>query len=111
MFQPKARRIVPVLALTAALSLVPLADASAARARTARSEPAAPAVSLLVQLEAQLVSFWDCCSDLVGRRRTYGRQRLAQSPAAVRSGASRPGFGPVGSAGLCLRHGGSVSRI
>ncbi len=58
MFQPKARRVVPVLALTAALSLLPLADASAARARTARSQPAA-GVSLLVQLAAELSSLWD----------------------------------------------------
>jgi hypothetical protein len=56
MIQPKARRVVPVLALTAALSLVPLADASAARTRTARSQPAG--MSLLVQLMEQLASLW-----------------------------------------------------
>jgi hypothetical protein len=56
MFQPKARPIVTVLALTAALSLVPLADASAARARTAGKEPSR--MSLLVQIEAQLASIW-----------------------------------------------------
>lgn len=57
MFQPKARRVVPVLALTTALSLAPLADASAARGRTARKVPAA--VSLLAQLQAQITSFLD----------------------------------------------------
>ena len=59
MFQPKARRIVPVLALAATLSLVPLTDASAA-SRAARSKPKAkPAgTSLLVQLEVQLGSLW-----------------------------------------------------
>ena len=57
MFQPKARRVVPVLALTAALSLLPLAaDASTARARRATSKPAG--ISLLAQLEAQLASLW-----------------------------------------------------
>jgi hypothetical protein len=57
MFQPKARRVVPVLALTAALSLLPLADASAARAHTAR--PQQPArMFLLAQIEVQLTSFW-----------------------------------------------------
>ena len=59
MFQPKARRVVSVLALTAALSLLPLADASAARgSRAARIKPAAK-VSLLVQLAAELASLWD----------------------------------------------------
>lgn len=58
MFQPKARRVIPVLALTAALALIPLADASAARAHTVRSKPVAR-VSLLVQLGAELASFWD----------------------------------------------------
>jgi len=59
MFQPKTRRVVPVLALTAALSLIPLADASAARgSRAAKSRPAAK-VSLLVQLAAELASLWD----------------------------------------------------
>ena len=57
MIQPKARRIVPVLALTAALSVVPLADASAARARTARTAPSG--FSLLMQVQAQLASLWD----------------------------------------------------
>jgi hypothetical protein len=56
MFQPKARRIVPVLALSAALSLIPLADASAARVRAARKEPAR--VSLLMQIAAQIASIW-----------------------------------------------------
>jgi len=60
MFQPKARRVVPALALTAALSLVPLTDASAARARAPRSKPQSAArVSLLVQLAAELASLWD----------------------------------------------------
>jgi hypothetical protein len=58
MFQPKAR-IVSVLALTAALSLLPLADASAARVRTARSTPKPSGFSLLVQLGAEVASFWD----------------------------------------------------
>lgn len=57
MFQPKARRVVHVLALTAALSLLPLAEASAARARTARREPAA-GISWLAQLQVQLASLW-----------------------------------------------------
>jgi hypothetical protein len=59
MFQSKARRVVPVLALTAALSLLPLADASAARSRGPRSRPEPAGTSLLVQLAAELVSFWD----------------------------------------------------
>ena len=58
MFQPKARRVVPVLVLAAALSLVPLADASAARSRAARSKAKPAGVSLLVQVEARLASFW-----------------------------------------------------
>ena len=58
MFQPKARRIVPVLALAAALSLVPLADASAARAARSKTKAKPARVSLLVQLEAQLTSLW-----------------------------------------------------
>jgi hypothetical protein len=64
MFQPKARRVVPVLALTAALSLVPLADASAARGRTARKVPAG--VSLLAQLEAKIASFLDTLEAIWG---------------------------------------------
>ena len=57
MFQPKVRRVVPVLALTAALSLLPLADASAARARTART-PKPAGISLLGPLEAKVASLW-----------------------------------------------------
>lgn len=64
MFQPKARRVVPVLALTAALSLLPLADASAARGRTARKAPVR--VSLLAQLQAQIVSFLDTLDAIWG---------------------------------------------
>jgi hypothetical protein len=57
MFQPKARRIAPLLALTAALSLLPLADASAAaRARTVRR--GTTGISWLVQIEAQISSIW-----------------------------------------------------
>lgn len=59
MFQSKARRVVPVLALAAALSLLPLADASAARVRAARSTPKPAGISLLVQLEAEISSLWD----------------------------------------------------
>jgi hypothetical protein len=58
MFQSKARCVVPVLALTAALSLLPLADASAARVRAARSTPKPAGVSLLVQLGAEISSLW-----------------------------------------------------
>lgn len=65
MFQPKARRVVPVLALTAALSLVPLADASAARARTAKRVPSG--FSLLVQVQAQLASLLDVLEAAVWR--------------------------------------------
>lgn len=57
MFQPKIRRVVPVLALTAALSLVPLADASAARARAGRQAPSV-LQRLAMQLEAGAVSLW-----------------------------------------------------
>ena len=57
MFQPKAHRIVSVLALTAALSLLPVADASAARMRTAK-KPKPAGISLLVQLQAELTSLW-----------------------------------------------------
>ncbi len=59
MFQPKPRRVVSVLALTAALSLLPLANASAARVRTARSTPKPAGISLLVQLGAEITSLWD----------------------------------------------------
>lgn len=58
MFQPKARRVVSVLALTAGLSLLPLANASAARGSRAASRPA-PKVSLLVQLATELAALWD----------------------------------------------------
>jgi hypothetical protein len=53
MFQPKARRAVSVLLLTAALSLAPLASASAA------AEEAADGISLLAQVEAGIVLLWD----------------------------------------------------
>ena len=63
MFQPKARRVVPVLALTAALSLLPLADASAARARNAGKQPSG--LSLLVaHVEAQISSLWAAVQDV-----------------------------------------------
>ena len=58
MSQPKARRrVVPVLALTAALSLVPLADASAARTRAVRQTPSVFQL-LAIQFEAKVVSLW-----------------------------------------------------
>lgn len=57
MFQPKARRVFPVLVLAAALSLVPLADASAARARVVRPAPSVFQL-LAAQLEAKVVSLW-----------------------------------------------------
>lgn len=57
MFQPKARRVFPVLALTAALSLLPLADASAARARVVRQSPSVFQL-LALQLEEKVVSLW-----------------------------------------------------
>ena len=65
MFQPKARRVVPVLVLSAALSLAPLADASAARTRTAPKKKATGTL-LLVQIEAQLSSFWGALQAIWG---------------------------------------------
>lgn len=53
MFQIKARRIVPVLALTAALTLFPLASASADTAE------ASDALALLAQIEEKIVSIWN----------------------------------------------------
>jgi len=53
MFQTKARRCFPVLALTAALCLSPLVSASAATADT----PEGP--GLLAQIEAQVLLIWD----------------------------------------------------
>ncbi len=53
MFQTMARRCFPVLALTAALCLSPLASASAATA-DAQEGP-----GLLAQVEAQIVLIWD----------------------------------------------------
>lgn len=50
MFQPKARRTFPVLALTAALFFAPLASLSAATGQ----EPAE--AGLLAQIEAQILS-------------------------------------------------------
>ena len=53
MFQAKARCFVPVLTLTAALFLAPLASASADTGEALED------VSLLEQVEAQLVLIWD----------------------------------------------------
>jgi hypothetical protein len=53
MFQPKARRTFPVLALTAALFFAPLASLSAETGQ----EPAG--VGLLAQIEAQIESILD----------------------------------------------------
>lgn len=55
----KARRIVLVLALalTAGLSFIPLADASAARGHTARTAPSG--FSLLLLIQAQAASLWE----------------------------------------------------
>ena len=64
MFQPKARRVFTVLALAAALSLVPLADASAARARTVRKAPSVFQL-LVVQFEARVVSLWEALQETV----------------------------------------------
>jgi hypothetical protein len=62
MFQPKARRVVPVLALTAALSLVPLADAFAARGTTGKKPSG---LSLLAaHVEAQISSLWAVLQDV-----------------------------------------------
>lgn len=52
MFQPKARRIFPVLALTAALFLAPLAAA-----RAHGQEPAG--AGLLAQIQAQIEAILD----------------------------------------------------
>jgi hypothetical protein len=57
MFQPKARRVVPILALIAALFLAPLADASAAPARAVRQTPSLFHL-LVIQLEAKVGSLW-----------------------------------------------------
>lgn len=62
MFHPRARRVFPVLTLTAALSLFPLADASAARARAARQSPSVFQL-LVFQLEAKIVSLWTALVD------------------------------------------------
>lgn len=66
MFQPKASRVVPVLALTAALSLVPLADASAARARADRQAPSVLQM-LAMQLEAGAASLWGMVQEAIRR--------------------------------------------
>jgi len=54
MFQPKVRRIVPVLALTAAFFFAPLASALAEETAQAPAE-----ISLLEQIEVEIVSIWE----------------------------------------------------
>ncbi|HKH46115.1 MAG TPA: hypothetical protein VKM72_15750 [Thermoanaerobaculia bacterium] len=54
MFQPKAHRIFPVLALTAAFFFAPLASALAEETAQAPAE-----IGLLEQIEVEVVSIWD----------------------------------------------------
>ena len=60
MFQSKARRAVPVLLLTSALSLAPLASASAA------TEEATDGIRLVAQIEAEIVSLWEILRATLG---------------------------------------------
>ena len=61
MFQSKARRIFPVLALIAVLFFAPLASAWAEETARATTE-----TGLLGQVEAEIVSIWDALWAIVG---------------------------------------------
>jgi hypothetical protein len=61
MFQLNARRIFPVLALTAVLFLAPLTSALAEETAQAPAE-----IGLLDQVEVEIVSIWDALWSIVG---------------------------------------------
>ena len=61
MFQPKARRIFPVLALIAVLLFAPLTSALAEETGQTPTE-----IGLLGQVEAEIVSLWDALLSIVG---------------------------------------------
>lgn len=61
MFQPKARRIFPVLALIAALFFAPLTSAVAEGTAQESTE-----TGLLGQVATEIVSIWDALWSIVG---------------------------------------------